>query len=251
MAEGTNQIVEHRVHYDMIRNNESKIVDKLNLNLGFYSFRPLSKFMATEVIYDTPNDLLSNAGIVLSKQYEKDRIFFKVRKISYLPNDVKRGSKKFELAKCGPRESPKDFALQVATAINNSFSNVFTIDLSEVVKNTIPKLEVEIKGNMYEITGGTGFKGTILFEKVVYKDLLGHKKVKRRGVTFSCPDTPENKEEMQFVLDGIERYCKELIPYKESRFEIAQRLLFPKNRGKIGIKNLKGKKKEEKQEEQE
>lgn len=249
MANETTQVGEHKFHYDMIRNNEAKIVDKLNLNLGYFSFRPLKKMKAVEIIYDTPNNLLSSAGIILSKQFQEDKTYFKVRKISHLPSEAKKPSKKFELAKCGSKESPKDFALQVATAINNSFSNVFTIDLSEVVKNTIPKIEVVIKGNLYQIAGGTGFAGTLLFENVTYKDIIGHKKVKRKGVTLACPVDEKFEKDKDDLLEGIDRYCKELIPYRESRFEIAERLLFPKNRGKIGIKNIKGKKKDNKEKE--
>lgn len=246
MAKETSQVEEHKFHYDMIRNDEAKIADKLNLNLGYYSFRPSKNFKAVEIIYDTPNNLLSSAGIVLSKQFLENRTFFKVRKISHLPTESKKPSKKFELAKCGSKESPKDFALQVATAINNSFSNIFTIDLSEVVKNTIPKIEITIKGHLYEIAGGTGFSGTFLFENVIYKDLIGHKKVKRKGVTLACPVDDRFERDKENLIEGIERYCKELIPYHESRFEIAQRLLFPKNKGKIGIKKLMAKDKKKK-----
>lgn len=240
MAE-SNEISERKFHYDLIKGNEAKTVDKLNLNLGFFSFRYKTKMKATEIIYDTPNDLLSSAGIVLSKQYEQDKTYFKVRKISHLPSDVKRPSKKFELAKCGSKESPRDFALQVATAINNSFSNIFTIDLSEVVKNTVPKIEIMIKGNLYEINGGTGFRASALFEQAVYKDLTTNKKVKREGMTLSVPVDDRYQKETEDILEGIERYCKELIPYRESRFEIADRVLHPKQKGKLGIKNLKEK----------
>lgn len=239
MSDST-EINERKYHYDLIRGNESKTVDKLNLHLGFFSFRFKRKIKAVEIIYDTPNDLLSTAGIILSKQFEEDKTYFKVRKISHLPSDVKRPSKKFELAKCGSKESPRDFALQVATAINNSFSNAFTIDLSEVVKNTIPKIEITIKGNLYEINGGTGFRATALFETAIYRDITTNKKVKREGMTLSIPVDDRYKKETEDILEGIERHCKELIPYRESRFEIADRVLHPKQRGKLGIKNLKG-----------
>ena len=249
MLKKNKPVEEIKYHYDMIRDNKEKIADKLNLNLGFFSFRPQKNIKAIEIIYDTPNNLLSSAGIVLSKQIDEKGTFFKVRKISKLPTEMRRPSQKFELAKCGSKESPKDFALQVSSAINNSFYNIFTIDLAEVVKKTIPKIEIIVKGEVYEIVGGTGFKGSMMFENVIYKDLITHKKVKRKGVTVAFPSEQIYEKDRQDVLEGIERHCKELIPYKESRFEIASRVLAPKtSSGKIGIKNLKEEARNKKQE---
>lgn len=239
---------EKRYHYDMLKNNESKVVDKLNLNLGFFSFRKKSKFKAVEVVYDTADNLLASAGIVLSKQFEANNTYFKVRKISRVQSELSRKSQKFEIAKCNAKQTPKDLAIQVATAINSYFSNIFTIDLSDVVKNTIPKVEITIKGNLYDVVGGTGFKGTVLFENVTYRDLTGRRKVKRNGFTFSCPNDNQHEKEVEEILRGIERYCKELIPYNESRFEIAQRLLHPAVRRSVGIKNLKENQKKIKEE---
>mgnify|MGYP003571389650 CR=1 FL=1 len=245
MAQENEISSEKRFHYDMLKNDEARVVDKLNLNLGFFSFRKSGKFKAVEVVYDTPDNLLASAGIVLSKQFEANKTYFKVRKISRVQSELSRKSQKFEIAKCTAKQSPKDLAIQVATAINNYFSNIFTIDLSDVVKNAIPKIEITIKGNLYDVIGGTGFKGTVLFEKVTYKDLISRKKVNRDGFTFSCPNNNSYQKEVDEILWGIERYCKELIPYNESRFEIAQRILHPASRGRIGIKNLRENKKEE------
>lgn len=218
-----------KVHYDMIRNNEKEILYKLDRELAFYRIYFNRKVNGKEIIYDTPNNLLSGVGLVLSKQFEDGKVFFKVRKLSYLPTELRKPSQKFYLAECNGNESPKDYPLQISTAINNAFSNIFTIDLVEVVKQTIPKYEIKIKGNLYELTSGTGMRGTLVFEKVTYKDLVSGKKVKRRGATVTLPNDPAFKKDSDEVLAAIETRCKELLLYKESRFEIAQRLLKPKD----------------------
>ena len=232
-----------KVHYDMIRNNQSTIISKLDRELGFYRIYFEKKIKGLEIIYDTPNNLLSSAGIVLSKQYEKGKFFFKVKKLSYLPTELRKPSEKFYLLECLPNEAPKDYPLQLSTAINNAFSNVFTIDLVDVVKNTIPKYEIKIKGDLHILTSGLGMKGQIVFEKVSYKDMLTGKKVKRLGATVTLPGEPVFKKETAEVLDAIERKCKELLVYKETRFEIAERLLKPKPQpvkpDKKDIKNRK------------
>ncbi len=218
-----------KVHYDMIRNNQKQILAKLDRELAFYRIYFVRKIGSREIIYDTPNNLLAGVGLVLSKQYEEDKVFFKVRKLSYLPTELRKPSQKFHLAECNGNESPKDYPLQIASAINNAFANIFTIDLVEVVKQTIPKYEIKIKGDLYELSSGSGMRGSIVFEKVIYKDMVSGRKVKRRGATLTLPNDPTFKKEYDEVLSAVETRCKELLIYKESRFEIAQRLLKPKD----------------------
>ena len=227
-----------RYHYDMLRKDVDKIVDKLNANFGFYAFRFSKKIKTTEIVYDTADNLMSSIGIILSKQFLDDKIAFYVRKITRLPNEMKRPSKRIKIADCGIRETPKDFTLQISRAINNAFPNIFTIDLSEVVAKTLPKIEIEIKGQYYDISGGTGFKGSIIFEDAVYKDLVTRKKVKGQTVTLNLPVDDIYENDRESILVGIERHCKELIPYKETRVEIAKRLLYAKKQGKLGVKEM-------------
>ncbi len=233
----------------MVRNGENFILDKLDRALGFYRIYFDRKIDGWEIIYDTPNHLLSSAGIVLSKQYDGE-IYFKVRKISYLPSQLRKPSEKLYLAKCKKQESPKDYPLQIAKAINDAFANIFTIDLVEVVKQVIPIYEIKVKGNAYILTSGTGAKGQIVFEKARYRDLVGGRKVKTKGATVTLSGDPNDKKEAEEVLDAIERRCKELLMYEESRFEIAQRLLRPKSAPKNVQKTPKKSKKEEKISEQ-
>ena len=217
-----------KIHYAMIRNNGNEIISKLDNALGFYRIYFEKKIKGQETIYDTPNHLLSSAGIVLSKQYEDGVFSFKVRKLSYLPTEFRKPSEKFYLSKCKRNEAPKDYPLQIADAINNAFSNIFTIDLVDVVKQTIPIYEIKIVGNLYTLASGGGMKGQLVFEKATYKDLVVGKKVKCRGATVTFPGDPRFEKDYAEVVDAIEHRCKELLMFKESRFEIAQRLLRPK-----------------------
>lgn len=240
-----------RYHYDMLRDDVGKIVDKLNGNLGFYAFRYEEKIKTTEIVYDTPDNLLSSVGIILSKLFMNNKIGFYVRKITRLPSEMKRPSKRVKIADCGSRETPKTFTLQVSQAINNAFPSIFTIDMAEVVEKTMPKIQVDIKGQSYSISGGTGFKGRIIFEDVVYRDLTSRRKAKGKTVTLILPVDEEYESDNENVLDGIERFCKELIPYKETRVEIAERVLYPRNQAKIGMKELIKQEKESKRKKRE
>ncbi len=217
-----------KVHYFYIGKNYKKTVKKIDENLRYYRIENVGKFAGKEIIYDVQSNMLSNAGLVLSKQYEGDDAYFKVRKISSLPSVFKKASQKFQLGECEGSESPKDFPVQIANAISNSFANVFTIDLVSVVRQTVPKIEIVIKGQKYRIICGTGYEAVLLVENAMYRDVQTNKKVKREGFTLKLPISEKWDRENEEIVKVIEHYCKELVPYQQSRFEIAQRLLYPK-----------------------
>lgn len=216
-----------KIHYLILGTKFKKIKDKLDKNLNYYRIAFNGKFNGREIIYDVPSNMLSNAGLVLSKQYDDGKIFFKVRKISKLPGGYKRPSQKFTLGESEEAEAPKDFPMQIANAISNLYSNAFTIDLVSVVRQTVPKYQIDVKGDSYFIVGGTGYRAELLYEKAVYRDLENNKKVKRVGVTLIMPKDAKLEKENQYVMQAIDHYCKELVGYEQSRFEIAQRLLHP------------------------
>ena len=216
-----------KIHYLIIGEKFSKTRDKINKNLKFYRLSFSNKFNGLEIIYDIPSRLLSNAGLILSKQYDDNKIFFKVRKISKLPGGYRRPSQKFVLGESEEGEAPKDFAMQIAHAISNLYANVFTIDIVSVVRQTEPIYEISVNGNSYEIIGGTGYRAELLDEIATYKDIETNKKVKRHGITLIMPNDEKYEKENQTIIQTIEHYCKELVGYEQSRFEIAQRLLHP------------------------
>ena len=216
-------------HYVMLGFADfKKIFKKLEGLLKFYRIENKGKEFAKEIIYDVPDNLLSDAGIVLSKRYETKRIFLNVRKISKLPGEMKRPSKKFILGELESDIEPRNYSLQISSAIENSFSTTFTVDLDSIVKQTIPKIEININSNKYHIIGGTGFRADFFYEIATYKDIKTGKKVDREGVTLQLSNNKEYEEENKQILDLIDRQIKELALYNLSRFEIAQMLLYPK-----------------------
>ena len=217
-----------KYHYLLLGSNFNKVKSKLEKTLGYYRLAFDGKFKGLEIIYDVPNNLLSNAGIVLSKQYEGSESFFKVRKISKLPGGYKRPSQKFNLGESDDAEAPKDFPVQIANAISNLYANVFTIDLVSLVRQTEPKIEITVTGDKYIIVGGTGYRAELLYETAIYKDIKTNKKVSRTGVTLKLPKDEKYEKENQTILKAIDHSCKELVGYEQSRFEIAERLLYPK-----------------------
>lgn len=217
-----------KAHYFFVGKNYNKVIEKLNKNLTYHRVAYERDFSGREIIYDVKSNMLSKAGLVISKQYEEKQSFFKVRKISTLPGGYKRPSQKFQLGKCEGTEAPKDFPTQIANAISNAFSGAFTIDLVSVVRQTLPKIEITVTGKRFRVIGGTGYECALLYETAVYRDVETNKKVKRNGFTLHLPKGEKYDKENKEIMEAIDHYCKELVYYQESRFEIAERLLHPK-----------------------
>ena len=204
--------------------NFKKVFKTITSNLPFYRFEHVGKETEKEIFYDVPDDLLSTAGLILSKWYSNNKIYFHVRKISTLVGAMKRPSKKFLFGSCEEIDQPKDFSLQIASAIENSFSSPFTVDLDSIVKQTRPIIEVKVESDKYRIVCGTGYRAEMLYENAEYKDVKTGKKVSRLGVTFKFP--LEECEETTEILDIISKKVFGLALFDNSRFEIAQKLLY-------------------------
>lgn len=222
------QIENAKTYHYMILGYETfpKILRTLAGELNFYRISRQSDIDGKEIMYDIPNNALTDAGIVLSKQYKNGRVMFKVQKLSFLPEEMRLPSKKFVLQELGGDAEPKDFSLEISSAIENSFSTPFTIDLDAIVREVVPKIEITIKSESYLIIGGTGFRGQLFYERVVYKDVATKKKVEKEGVVLKLPNDETAEKDNERILDIIDRKVKGLGLYNMSRFELAQKALY-------------------------
>ncbi len=233
---------EIKSHYELVRDNEKEVVRKLNANLGFYTFRPLDSLKEKEVMFDTADERLFSVGIILSKQMKEGKFYFKIRRVSKIKSHFLKPTQKIEITNGGKKASPKTFAVQIAQTIDSFFPNTFSSDLTEIIKRVVPKIEIVTKGESFGIAGGTGFKGSMVMQKVSYKSLITKRKIKKKEVEFIFPSDKKYEKDREELKFGIEKHCKELIPYNETRFEIAQNFLKPRQR--VIVKKEKPKEKE-------
>lgn len=214
-------------HY-MIMGYETfpKLLKTLAGELNFYRISRQADVDSREIMYDIPNNALTDAGVILSKQYKGGRVMFKVQKLSFLPEEMRMPSKKFVLQELEGDAEPKDFSLEISSAIEHSFSTPFTIDLDAIVREVVPRIEINIKSESYLIIGGTGFRGQLFYEKCLYKDVATKKKVEKEGVVLKLPIDEASQKDNEIILDVIDRKVKGLGLYNMSRFELAQKALY-------------------------
>ena len=165
--------------------------------------------------------MLSDVGIILSKSITPKDCFLNFRRLSLR---LKKKNTKYKIDECGERDDPKDYASRIASAIEKSFNASLTIDIEGVVKKTKPIIEVDIKKENYEIICGSGYRAKLVYEDAEYKDVATGRRVQQFGVNLSVPIKDE--EETKELLNLISRHVAGLYLCQESRFEIAQKLLY-------------------------
>lgn len=205
-----------------------EVYNKLESLLDFYRIESQGKSNSREVVYDVANNLLTESGIVLSKKTEGGKSFFNVMKISLLPGDLKRLNQNYVIKEATHGEEPRDISMEISSAIENLFNTHFSFDVDAFVKKTIPIIQIDVNSENYKIIGGSGLRSYLSYEKITYKDLKTNRKVFGEGVILRLPKSSEFEEENQKILSLIEKNIQELGQYNISKFELAQKLLYPK-----------------------
>lgn len=199
-----------------------EVIKRLKEKTPFYRIAQKGKKVIKEIFYDNEYNMLSDSGIVLSKSSTKENTYFNIRRISHAAN-IKDSKYRID-GVCQASDHPKDYTKKIATAIENTFMSPLTIDLESIVKKTKEKIEVVIKKTIYDIICGTGYHAEFTHEEVSYKDVESGNKVFQECATLTVPSG--EYEETAHLLNIIERTIPNLVLYKESRFEIAQKLLY-------------------------
>ena len=83
---------------------------QLSASLPYYRFEPVGTVSNIEIFYDVPSFLLSNGGIIISKEIEDGEACFNIRKLNLLKNLITR-NEQYLSCPCEFDDSPKDYAL--------------------------------------------------------------------------------------------------------------------------------------------
>lgn len=196
------------------------IPDKLNIDNFAFERKTHSEIE----FYDTYDNLLTKTGILLYKTLENGKLFFKIEKLNFLPNVTKfRETEIFE-REITSHDSPSSQAFYLVEGITSLFSTQFAIDLENIVRCVIPKLKVEINGMEFKGFNGSGFKCKIEFQKVRYTNFTTKRKKDNTECTITNVSLKTFDKEFNNFLGLVEKYCKDILPKKDTRFDYGMRI---------------------------
>ena len=181
---------------------------------------------AKETYYDTPSHLLNKSGVVVSRFQEGSNVFFKVENASFMSKVLSRLQKEVFVHKVGANDQISDHAFFIKDGITSLFSTAFSIDLENVIKTAVPKLEVEINAEIYQLTTGTGMRAKIALENKTIRNFETKRKYKVQGMTVKLDN--ENvalfKDDFDNLNNLIQKNCKEFILVDENQFDFANKV---------------------------
>lgn len=247
MAKLTNQKQRGVKIYDMITDNGEKKLLSITHKLGIDRFAYESKNKWNMTFYDTPDNLLTKTGVLLYRTVENDKHYFKIEKLAFLPTVARLRKSEMFMLDIAPKDRPQDQSFYLVNGIQEMFSTQFSIDLENVIRAAKPKLKIDIKGTAYKGFRGDGFKCQVEFQKVVYKNMVTKRKHKAKEFTITQTSGKSFDDEFVDFLKTLEKYCKDILPHKESRYDIGMhKTTIVKTVAKVDRKAEKEKKKKEK-----
>lgn len=209
--------------YTVFSKNSFKNILRLDYELPMYNFIADGRSLTEEIFFDSTNNLLASAGIILSKVVRGNSAFFRIEREDYLVSKNISTEKKVFVHPAGVKDSVADHAIYLIDGITSLFTTKFNIDFENILKVVVPKIEIITKTDSFKILSGSGFKGLMEFEEVKFKNNFSRQKAGLFMLKIGTSTKTKMKEFENFT-EKLEKYCKEIIPISDSKFKIAQRI---------------------------
>ncbi|MDD4110692.1 MAG: hypothetical protein PHS54_03975 [Clostridia bacterium] len=194
-------------------------------SLPLYSLYGEGKDVTVEIYLDSPNNLLRSAGIILTKVIEDNKACLRVEREEYIPGrkNLFKKEKKVFIHPIGLKDTAFDHSLFLIDGISSMFSTKFHIDLDNVLKTVVPKLEIESRRDHFKVFSGKGFKAEMIYENIRVKNHDTKRRVELLMLDIVQTSSKINLNEFNDFTFKIEKYCKEVLPIEESKYEIAMK----------------------------
>lgn len=210
--------------YTVFAKSSYRNVLRLEADMPMYNFVGEGRYMVEEIYYDSPNNLLASAGILLSKVVEDGKAFFKVEREDYLYEKKLSKQKKIFVHPIGLKDGVQDHTIFLINGITSFFTTKFSIDLENILKVVVPKVEIRTKVDSFKILSGTGFKGVMTFEEVKIKNNFTKRKADVDMLKIELASSESTKKDFLTFIEKLEKYCKEIMPISDSKYQIALRM---------------------------
>lgn len=224
MAEFISKGVINYKHYDVIDKIGFKKLIEMDRVLDKGGIKPDSMMSSSETFYDTPADLLSRSGIILSKVVEQGKCYLKIQKQSFIPQTFRTVEDVIFIHECGLRDKIVDHSLYLVDGITTLFATNFTIDFDNVFKTVVPRLVISTKSNILRYTSVSGFRANLHQEAITFDNRITRRKVKKDCLKIENISPKNYDKEYEDFVRLVEKHCKELLPITEDTYDYAMRL---------------------------
>ena len=197
--------------------------------LHFQKTTYIGKDIAKETFFDTPEHLLARGGIILSKFEEGNNVLFKVENTAFLSKVLNKLEKEVYIHKIGYADKLSDHAFYLKDGITALFTTSFSIDLENVINNSIPNLIITTNAKIYSVVSGSGMRLRVALEKVKIKNLETKRSHKMQGITIKLDSENVSLfiDEFNKFNDLLQKNCKEYLITKQNQYDYAKNVTKP------------------------
>lgn len=229
------------VKYEALTNKPFGQVLALEQKLNFIKFQFGGQTRCVEVFYDTPNDILYKAGVILSRIQEGDNAYFKICQVPSNRKLKLSNTQKVFSHKIDPKDTLKDHAFYLMDGISGIFSTPIYNDLENIIKNAIPKIIITTDATIYNVIGGSGLRAVMCHEQIKYENRETKNKHKTLNMTIKLTAKDQYEKEYKEFNENIKKYCKDFIEVDEEPYEHAKILTrkIDKKQAKLDAKKAK------------
>lgn len=208
-------------NYKVFDKSSFKRILNLDSLIEGFSFFYDGKEKEEIIFYDTPNNLLESAGIILSIVRNSKKALLKIELEKELVESSKSQRKVYTHDLNGSDDIEKN-KYYIIDGITSFFSTNFSIDFDYIIKNLKPKIKVNIENNIIKILNGYAFKGQMNFYNVKINNTFKNKKAKTFLLKVEQTSTETNLKTFNDFIRELEKFCKEITPTTDSLFEISK-----------------------------
>ena len=199
----------------------------LEKKLNLHRFNLVKQYKTSEIFYDTPANLLTKAGILLSKTISPDKTYFKVESQSSLLTNYTRKRQMVFIHEVGLRDKIEDHAFYLVDGIKALYTTQFTIDLENVIKHITPRIIVDSTVDHWSVMSGGGFKGNIIFKQSKINNLETKRKNAFKSMQVELDSADSYMPAFNYLIEQIDKNCKDFIENTEPLYDYCLRVTKP------------------------
>ncbi len=190
-----------------------------------YDFKQVGKETVTDTYYETQQNFLQNAGLILRvRQIGKDKILTiksQYKEIT-LPNGTYTTSKELNFA-MKPNETIYDLTMLITKNIPIDVYGRLKLDFTSILQNMKPILIVENKKTIYHCFSNT-FKCELIYSELKFSNKETGRTAQDQIFELQLYSDYQNFDEMFKLGRAIEKNVKPVIEYHTTKFEIGLEL---------------------------
>ena len=198
-------------------------------SLSTYTVEGPVKSKMMDIYYDSEKKILLENNLILRKRILGTKSEIKLKRSVVSPDFIYADTlRKHEREQMVPTKDPlSKHYFFLNNALNSMYTTALKFDPDKLFEQMKVALSVDIPRNIYKIFGPGGFKAEMNGEELKVTNYFTKRKNTTEFLQIKLISNETTLPYYEDFLARIEKYCKEIIPTTDSRYQIAVNITQP------------------------